>query len=302
MALYNAYSAHGLSSYDKEALRASLELAALAGQTIKMSTEIQYVLDTAQDVKPFPAPVRFGDQVYVDARTFAGLDRDGKLKIRNPIEHLLRLDQARWEIVWSKHDARQQVLMAQFPSHHEIFGKWVGDLLTHTYALTPYQSAQVQMLAGLYSVGQFINHIEDPLHVRRLQEQVSRELRFDKAMFESITSEGVVFPRDLKEFVEQLHTSNVSSRLADVTPLSILQAAATGFPGISNDRQLCSLAVEYPPALLVIIHAALRNNVFNRTRLGQLVNKSNVAKNKLAFNSSFERVMNQNTAPLISTE
>lgn len=301
MAIDKAYDARTLKSLDLEAMRHNLELASMAGQTIKLSNEVQYVMETAQDVKPFPIPIKLADQVYVDARTFAGIDKNGELKIRNPVEHQLRLDQARWEIVWAKHNAQQAVLMAQFPSHHEIFGKWIGDLLSNTYALTPYQSAQVQLLAGSFSVGQFAGHISDPLQVRRFQDRVAQELRLDVGLMESVSGfgeENIAFPRTLEEFVEMLKAADISARLADVRVETISQAASKSFFGISNEDWLCRVALEYPPALLVMIAASLRNNMFNRTRIGALVRNSKAAKDKQRFLMTYERVLNQNSSPV----
>lgn len=301
MALDKAYDARTLKSLDLEIMRHNLELASMAGQTIKLSNEVQYVMETAQDVKPFPIPIKIADQVYVDARTFAGLDKNGELKIRNPVEHQLRLDQARWEIVWAKHDAQQAVLMAQFPSHHEIFGKWIGDLLSNTYALTPYQSAQVQMLAGAFSVGQFAGHISDPLQIRRFQERVAQELRLDVSMMETVSGygeENIAFPRTLDEFIEMLKAADISARLNDVRSETLSQAASKSFFGISNEDWLCRVALEYPPALLVMIAAALRNNMFNRTRIGALVRNSKVMKDKQRFLMNYDRLLNQHTGPV----
>lgn len=301
MAIDKAYDARTLKSLDQEAMRYNLELATVAGQTIKLSNEVQYVMETAQDVKPFPIPLKIADQVYVDARTFAGLDRDGVLKIRNPVEHQLRLDQARWEIVWAKHDAQQAVLMAQFPSHHEIFGKWIGDLLSNTYALAPYQSAQVQMLAAAYSVGQFAGRVTDPLQIRRFQERIAQELRLDISIMETVTGygdENIAFPVSLDEFIEMLHAADISARLVDVRVETISQAASKSFFGVSNEDWLCRLALEYPPALLVMIAASLRNNMFNRTRIGGLVRNSKVMKDKQRFLMNYERLLNQYAGPI----
>lgn len=301
MALDKAYDARTIKSFNLESMRLNLEIASAAGQTIKLSNEVQYVMDNAQDVKPFPVPVKFADQVYVDARNFAGRGSSGELKIRNPIEHQLRLDQARWEIVWAKHDAQQQVLMAQFPSHHEIFGNWVGDLLSNTYALAPYQSAQVRILAGAFSVGQFASHLTEPLHIRRIQERVAQELRLDVAIFESVTGygeENIVFPRTLDEFIAMLHAAEISTRLESVKAETLSQAASRSFFGISNEDWLCRVALEYPPALLVMIAAALRNNMFNRTRIGSIVRNSKAAKDKQRFLATYERFLNQYTSPI----
>ncbi|HCJ5819091.1 TPA: hypothetical protein NU463_004751, partial [Escherichia coli] len=148
-----------------------LELARKLNQTVPQSDEVHYVVETA-DVKPFPLPIVIGDDVYVYAATFTTLDKTNELKIRNPVEHALRLDQARWELVWKRSNGKLAALMAQMPYHHEIFSKWVSDAITHTFALAPYQSGQIKALAALFSVGQFYNHVEDDVKALRLQQML----------------------------------------------------------------------------------------------------------------------------------
>lgn len=297
MALENAYTGNIFRSFDLASLTAGLELARKLNQTRPQSEEIHYVIETA-DVKPFPLPIVIGDDVYVDARTFTTLDKTGVLKIRNPVEHALRLDQARWELVWKRNNNKHGSLMAQLPYHHEIYSKWVGDAITHAHSLTPYQSGQIRAAAALFSVGQFYNNFEDELKMMRLQQELSRQLGYPIEMFEAVTGNTeFLFPRNIEEFVGMVKAADITPRLLDFSVLGLQQLLGTSFFGISYDKQLCTSALEYPPSLLVMIAASLENNMFNRSRLGGTVKKSDTAKRKDKFLFTYNLIMNQNTKP-----
>lgn len=297
MALENAYTGNIFRSFDINSITASLELARKLKQTVDQSEEIHYVIETA-DVKPFPLPIVVGDDVYVNARTFTTLDRSNVLKIRNPIEHALRIDQARWELVWKRNIGKLGSLMAQLPYHHEIYSKWVGDAVTHAHSLTPYQSQQIRAAAALFSVGQFYNNFEDELKMLRLQQLLSEDLGIPMEMFETVTGNtDFLFPRNIEEFVEVVQKAEISPRLKDLSVLSLQQMLNTSFFGVSYEKELCTSAIEYPPSLLVMIAACLDNNMFNRCRLGGTVKKSDTAKKRDKFLLTYKTILNQNTKP-----
>lgn len=297
MALENAYTGNVFRSFDLNSLSASIELARKLNQTVAQSDEVHYVVETA-DVKSFPLPIVIGDDVYVDARTFTSLDRSNELKIRNPIEHALRLDQARWELVWKRNIGKLGSLMAQLPYHHEIYSKWVGDAITHAYALTPYQSGQIRAAAALFSVGQFYNNFDDEMKMLRLQQELSRQLGTPFEMFEAVSGHTeFLFPRNIEEFVEMVTTADITPRLKDFSVLAMQQLLNNSFFGISYEKQLCTSALEYPPSLFVMIKASLDNNMFNRSRIGGTVKKSDTAKKKDKFLFTYNLLLNQNTKP-----
>lgn len=298
MALENVYAAHHFTSFNLEKLKAGLDLARIQNQTVAMSEEIHYVTDLA-DISDFPLPIVHEGIVYVDAKPFTKLNRDGTLQIRDVVEHSLRLDEARWELVWTKQGVNHQNLMTKFPFHHEIFSQWVADAVTSTYSLTPYQSNQVKALAGLFSIGQFINHVDDDMTAMRFQLMICEELNLNIQTFESVTGHTeFLIPRDIKEFVEMVVKANISTRLDKFNVNAMLQGMSSSFFGVSYSNQLTETALEYPPSLFVIMRACLENNFFNRCRMGALIKKSRVAKRHDSFIRSYDIELNQNTKPV----
>lgn len=300
MALENAYKGYHFTTFNLEKIKADLDLARVQNQTVAMSEQIHYVIETAA-VSGFPLPILHNGIVYVDARPFTKLDRDGQLQIRDVIEHELRLDEARWELVWTNPAVNRQSLMSQFPYYHEIFSTWVTDTISHTYGLTPYQSSQIKAVSALFSIGHFYSGVPDDLAAYRLQEMVGNELYISPQIFETVTGRTEFFiPRDAAEFVEMVVAADISPRLKDFNIAALMQGLSGAFFNVAFAKQLTSSAVEYPPSLLVIIKACLENNNFNRTRLGQVIKRSKAAKVHDKFVRSFEITLNEHTKPPVN--
>ena len=132
----------------------------------------------------------------------------------------------------------------------------------------------------------------------RLQQELSRQLGYPIEMFEAVTGHTeFLYPRNVEEFVEMVRAADITPRLSEFSVLGLQQLLGSSFFGISYDKQLCTSALEYPPSLLVMIAASLENNMFNRSRLGGTVKKSDTAKRKDKFEFTYNLIMNQNTKP-----
>ena len=134
----------------------------------------------------------------------------------------------------------------------------------------------------------------------RMQQQLERELRLGPQIFETVTGNTeFLFPRNIGEFVEMVKAADITARLKDLSVVSLQGMLATSLGSfISYDRQLVTSAIEYPPSLFVITRTCLENVVFNRSRLGGLIKKCDVAKRKDAFIMAYDTLLNQNTKPI----
>ena len=95
-----------------------------------------------------------------------------------------------------------------------------------------------------------------------------------------------------------VQAADITPRVRDLSILSLQQMLNTSFFGVSYEKQLATSAIEYPPSLFVMIKACLDNNMFNRSRLGGIVKKSDTAKKRDKFEFTYNLLMNQNTKPL----
>lgn len=292
MALNTAYDSTILSGYNLTELMHDLDMAKMANNTIAMSTDgnIHYVLETAA-VAAFPAPIYNNGVVYVDARTFTTIDRDGSVKIKDIVENRIRLEQAQWEYVWATKPVSHENIAEQLPYHREIFAKWVSESVNFTYALNIYQSSQMLALASLYSAGQFYNNL-DEVNALRLQDKLANQFYLQPALYETVTGNtDYLFPRDITEFVTMVKAAELSPRLNEFSRVALITMLSRSFWGVSNDTVLSSLAIDYPPALMVIIRTCIENTSFKRSKLGKLID-SNKAKNAhVNFVKAYDQIL-----------
>lgn len=298
MALKSSYDALSLKGYNLEAIRASLDIARTMGHTVKISNDVHFVTDAASDVTPFPAPIIHEDIVYVDAREFTSTDRNGNLKVRNPIEYQMRYEQACLELIWAKSIVPHERLMTQMSYHIEVFAKWLAGGLTRTYALNPTQEMQVMAACSLYAIGHYYNNAEDDITTFRLQEMVAKKMNINIQMYEGITGNtDFLFPRSIDEFVELLQKSDITPRLREISTLAIIQALGGSFWGVTQEKVLVSLALEYPPALYVMMATCIANTSFKKTRIGSVISYAKAGRSHEQFLMAYQQLIARNTAP-----
>lgn len=298
MALKSSYDALSLRGYKLDEIRACIDIAKTMNQTVMVSKDVHFITDTATGVPPFPAPIVHEGVAYLDAREFTSTDRNGKLKVRNPIEYQLRYEQACLELIWANTLVPHERLMTQMSYHIEVFSKWLAGGLTRTYGLNPTQEMQIMAACSLYAVGQYYNHVEDEITTFRLQEVVAKRLNINIQMYEAITGETeYLFPRSVEEFVNLLKVSDISPRLRDVSSLAIIQALGGSFWGVTQEKVLVSLALEYPPALYTMMATCIANTSFKKTRIGSVIAYAKAGRSHEQFLLGYQQLIARNTAP-----
>lgn len=305
MAITNAYTNTTVPGYNIVSITSDLALAKAAGHTQEMSPTIHYVTEKAS-VSAFPFPLYNEEDgiVYVDARPFSTLERDGSLKIRNVIENDLRLDLANLEYIWARNTPETNGrLVQQFGYHTEVFAKWISTAISHTFALTPYQNNQVMACAGLFAIGNFQPDPKDDLDLMRTQELLGKRLRIPFAVFESVTGNtDFYFPANLGQFIELVKSVGIGPRVNDLSVTSLLQMLGGSFWGVSYDKPLLALSLEYPPAFLVMMKTCIDNTMYKKCRIGQVIDRSKAGNSHTQFTSSYQYLIGHNTAPLNSAK
>lgn len=287
MAHANSYSTTILAPYKLDNFIPDLDIAKTAGQTWEMGENIHYVVETSP-MAPFPAPIYHDGIVYVDARPFTTIERDGSLRIKDMVEHKLRLDQAMLEHIWVEKPISHENLTEQLRYHREILAKWISDSINFTYGLNPTQSMQVLALSTLFTVGQFYNNVDD-VTAFRLQETLAKQFYLNHSIYETVTGNtDFLFPRDIDEFVQMIEAADITTRLTDFKRVSLIALLSKSFWGVSNDTLLCTLAIEYPPALLAIIRTCIDNSAYKRSKLGKLVDGNKSKNSHEAFARAYD--------------
>lgn len=300
MALKNSYDTVILQGYNLDLIKSEIDTARISNQLFALSDEVYYVVDTC-NVTPFPAPIVHEGKVYVDARTFTAVERDGNLRVRDIVEHKLRLEQAQLELIWVNGHVNTEHLSEQFKYHREVLTKWICESVSFTYALNLYQQGQFTALVSLFTIGQFYNNMSEA-EALRTQEMLAKQFYLNFDIYETVTGRlENLFARDINEFVESVKLADISPRLADFQRVTLLTLLGKSIWGVSNDTVLSTLAIEYPPALMAIIRMCIENTSFKRSKLGKVVDSNKSRNAHETFAKAYDYLIKNNSAPLKPT-
>lgn len=276
MSLPNAYDSKLNKGYQVGNILLEIAKCSVGQNTHNGGEDISYVTEN-MEVTPFFYPIydKEKDVVYIDARPYTSIERDGSLKVRNTLDEQLNLTCAKLELAWVRSDKPESAYMA-FGFANEMFARWLTDTIAHRYGLTPYQRNRVMALCGMYSVGQYYNNIEDPLTVERHLQAIGRNLPLDFNTIKEVAA-GVDnrFPRDIDEFVETLKVLDLGPRLRDLSTTALYSILNGSWWATANAPQYVALAVEYPPTFAALCYMSTEHSMFKRTSIGSKVDGAN---------------------------
>lgn len=272
MSLQNAYESKIIKGFPVSEIKLSIEKAALSDKCHEATNSVSYVTE-AQDVPPFPYPIYDSEanKVFVDSRPYSSLERNGDIKIRNMLDEKLNLLLAKLEISWVSND-RPDSAQRAFAMSSEVMVRWLTNIISHKYGLAPYQKSRLTALAAMFSVGQFYNNIEDQLTIERHLQSISRNfpVHYDtvKEVSERVENH---FPRDATEFIEAMNKMDLGTRLRDFSTKELYNALNGSWWANANSPTFVAIALEYPPAMAVLVQMAIENTMYKRTQIGNVV-------------------------------
>lgn len=272
MAITTAFESKILKGFSKEKIFSELEKDELKGSLVSITEEIKFVTEDCS-ASPFQYPLISpeGDKVYVDARSFTSVDRNGELKIRNSLDEQLNILLAQLELAWVKND-RADMAYRTFSTSTQVMVRWLTDAISHNYGLSPYQKSKLMALVAMYGVGQFYNNVEDESTIQRHLQTISRNYPITIDMIQEVAvSVENKFPRDIDEFMEALMLLDLGPRLANFNAKSLYTAINGSWWHNTNSNILVALALEYPPAMGALTKFAFENSMYKRCKIGQVV-------------------------------
>lgn len=272
MSLYNAYDSKIIKGFQTSPIVLAIEKASLTDKTYQPEKSINYVTE-AQDVPPFPYPIydQSSGQVYVDARPYSSLERDGEIKIRNTLDEQLNLLLAKLEIAWTSCERPDSAQRAMAVSS-EVFVRWISNIISHRFGLAQYQKMRLTALCALFSVGQFYNNIDDPLSIERHLQSISRNYPVPyETVREVVDGIDVPFPRDVDEFVDAIARFDFGPRMRGFNTKSLYTILNGSWWANSNASTFVAVALEYPPAMAALVKMAIENSMFKRTQIGSVI-------------------------------
>ena len=293
MALQDSYDSLITSGVNTAAIILSIKKSALLTPLQSVSDHILLVTEAQTDIPLFIHPIydREKQIVYLDARGYTSIERNGELKIRSEYDYQLAIMRAKLELAWQLADRTDVYTAFELPN--QIATRWISETISHRFGLTPIQQVKVITVTAMFVIGQYFNTIEDNLSVNRYLQMIARNFMLDASLVVQVAEVlEQNFPRDIDEYIEALQRLDISPRLKEFNRLVFFNMLSGSWFMNANHLQIVSLAVEYPPAFASLVYMATQYSVYKRSGIGQRVDKAN----RHNAHANYVRQLNQLTA------
>ena len=276
MALQDSYDSTLTSLVKTSSILLDIKKSALLSPLKQYTPQIQFVTEEQTEVPLFIHPLynKEGSVVYLDARPYTSIERNGELKIRSEYDYQLNLMRAKLELAWQLEDRTDLYTSLEFSN--QIYVRWLSETISHRFGLVPVQQVKVMALVAMFVIGQYYNTVEDELTINRYLQMISRNFMLDATLVVGV-AEAIEnqFPRDINEFLNALHRLEISPRLKEFNQLVLFNMLSGSWFMNANHLQIVSLALEYPPAFAALVYMATQFSVYKRSGIGQRVDKAN---------------------------
>ena len=230
-----------------------------------------------ESVPAFAHPIIYKDQVLIDARAY--VNKDGQIKDLSEY-HLLRR-RAAADLAWAN-DSMEFGSQADLVV--DVFASWFANGVTRRMNMTMVENNQLRILAAIYYL-HFLHRAEglsDEETAITLLKVLPRILRVPAPMVDEILGAldkeaitklygyyGDKTPSSgeyLNSMLELFNTlTDHSFKLT--TPL-VFNALTRGAFISANSPEMAAIAIEHPPALMVMIWYALQKGIHGKTTIG----------------------------------
>ena len=228
-------------------------------------TKVRMVIVKDNDLRPFYHPVILkGNDVFIDARTYTKVDRDGGYKVTNETEFDLATMRAELELIWQGDGRYALNNLKTVPGQYYV--KWFAQAYTFLYNLSPANYMKVSIASGLYFFCQFLTPEEwDDDTVNKAVSFISRVTGAPATM----VAEYVDFIKYIPSatFFVELLRNLVSDGTFDKLDTRVhYNIISNGWRGV-HGKEVGMLASDYPPAFMASVVAAATDRSFRNTPL-----------------------------------
>ena len=274
MAIPNSYAGRLTSKFKTSAILLEIKKATVLTPPHGYNEHILLITENMSDVQSFVHPLldEQTGRVYIDARPYTLLERDGTLRIRNEADYELNVMRAKMELIWATASRTEISAALEFSS--EVFVRWLSELISFKYKLQPQQVSDLIAVCALYNVGQFHASVPDERDINRHVQKIAITYHLDANRVFSIYDQ-VGLPGNLEGFVNAVHDMKISPRLDDLNALTIAHAIGGSWFISVWAADIVSLALEYPPAFATLVFMAMKYKMFKRSAIGERVDRMN---------------------------
>jgi len=203
--------------------------------------------------------------IVLDTRAYLKEQADGSEKITVPNEYTFLLHRAIMSKAWIAGQQEQMVDRKDFAL--VVYARWVSELMTRRLGLGALEQVQLMGLAAYFYLCQFGRKLDKVSTAQTIA--LSTRIRFD-------TVHDMIAPLEqshlIADFVEWIKQTIESPRTAMLNPGLVYATLCSSWYGAAA-REVCGVALEYPPYLLSLCYAGLTDRSYRKAPLTKLIDQ-----------------------------
>ena len=209
------------------------------------------------DIRPFKA-----------TSTLYPSEADFEKAVKNKSEYALVKNRAVLELRWITGDATRLLSRLNFAG--SVFGTWIAQSLTRVYALDMADQTRLTALGIYYYHTLFTN--ASVLEGHALDAAVIHTINTTKMPAKDVYTlfEDMPEVKNINDFCEMVKAKLQNLRLVDFNLLLLVESVKFTWYG-TNAKELIKVALEYPPAWIAIVHAALTERTYHSSQVYKLI-------------------------------
>lgn len=195
-------------------------------------------------------------------------EKDFEEAVRIKSEYALVKNRAVLELHWVA--GHQNALRSRFAFAGNVFASWISQTISRVYALDMSDQLTASAIALYYYHSLFTS--SQKLEGPALEKAVIHTINATKLPAKEIYSifENMPEMKDMHSLCEALKQGLENVRLHDFNALVLLTQLSNSWYG-ANAKELISVALEYPPAWICIVYAAMTEKTYKNSPIYKLI-------------------------------
>lgn len=153
---------------------------------------------------------------------------------------------------------------------HLVFGDWVAKLIASRFGLDLMEEAYISILGTIYYSRMFNNPIDEAKDLEILK-ATTNKMNYSPEMVDTVYQlSKEMFT--LEDFCEHVYKITDNVRVKGFGVGVLYRITQSSWMGVGNQQNL-SIALEYPPIWIAMVYCSLKDNVYNKTTIGNIAVK-----------------------------
>lgn len=261
--------------------------------------QIKYVAENSvytESIAPFNHPIKLDrDLIVIDLRPFQNRiikDDSGTVKLYDGGFATLLLKQALLQLAWDESPGRLADI-SDLPLATYAF--WISEAISKRLSLSQPSLFDVTAIAAWFYICQHENIPSttiDDIHSPDILRKATRIARNTYVRVERVLEliQSVGYIRSVPELMKALSLLN-DRRLSNMNATLFYNLLAGSWFGGPAAREIVSIATEYPPYFVAVLHTAINEKMYRKTVINEIALRYNKGDAFARFNNGFRNLI-----------